>query len=241
MVAPLEALTDPALSEPERRVLLVLFSFRNKSTDIVFPGIDAIAERAGYADKTRISKLTNGLAKKGWLTKKRRGFTGGNEYTLMVPERAIQHLANLDSEANLEPAPKMDQEAKANLDSETNTNLDSEAKYKEQTIEQTIEHKAVTPSEVMSLYNEILGDLLPRSQILSDVRRKSIKARIGEDAKREFHDWWRTYFTVVAETPFLTGQGPPKPDTGRPWKANLEWLINQNNMAKVIEGNYENE
>ena len=117
LVAPLEALTDSLLSDPERRVLLALFSYRGKVTELVFPSLEALAERSNINDKTRVSKVTTSLAKKGWLTKKKKGFTGCNQYTMCMPER----LTNLDSETNLA--------LETNLDADTNSNLAPETKY----------------------------------------------------------------------------------------------------------------
>ena len=117
LVAPLEALTDSLLSDPERRVLLALFSYRGKVTELVFPSLDALSERSNINDKTRISKITTSLAKKGWLTKKKKGFTGCNQYTMCMPER----LTNLDSDAKLVLDTK--------LDADTKPNLDLDAKY----------------------------------------------------------------------------------------------------------------
>lgn len=132
LVAPIEVLTDDRLTDPERRVLLALFSFRGKNTNTVWPGLAAIAKRALINDATRVSKLTTSLAQKGWLTKKKRGFTGCNEYTLIVPE--------VDAcEPNLDCGAKLGWDTNSNLDSDTNSNLDCGAKYKEQTKEQTIE------------------------------------------------------------------------------------------------------
>jgi len=117
LIAPLDALTDPMLSDPERRVLLALFSYRGKVTELVFPSLEALAERSNINDKTRVSKVTTSLAKKGWLTKKKKGFTGCNQYTMCMPER----LTNLDSETNLA--------LETNLDADTNSNLAPETKY----------------------------------------------------------------------------------------------------------------
>lgn len=145
LIAPLEALTDAMLTEPERRVLLALFSFRGKNTNTVWPSLETLSKRAIIKDKTRVSKLTKSLVTKGWLTKKRRGFTGGNVYTLMFPARlesgAQSDPSNLDSDTNLDTDAKLDADANSNLDSDTNSNLDSAAKNKEQTIEHTNEHK----------------------------------------------------------------------------------------------------
>ena len=91
LIAPLEALTDSLLSDPERRVLLALFSYRGKVTELVFPSLEALSERSNISDKTRVSKITTSLAKKGWLTKKKKGFTGCNQYTMCMPERLTKY------------------------------------------------------------------------------------------------------------------------------------------------------
>ena len=143
LIAPLEALLDPRLSAPERHVLLALYSFRGKNTNTVWPKLETLANRANLKDQTRVSKITRSLASKGWLTKKKRGFTGGNEYTLTVPVEAqgslVEASSNLDSDTKLDGKTILDSNTKSNLDSGTKSNLDSDAKNKEQTIDQTIE------------------------------------------------------------------------------------------------------
>ena len=140
LIAPLEALTDSRLTDPERRVILALYSFRGKSTDNnVWPSIQSIALRANVNDQTWVSKLTKGLEKKGWLTKKRRGFTGGNIYSLTIPAAANNQLSNLDPQPNLGPQSNLDPDALSKLDGEPKSNLDPQPKYKEQTNEQTSE------------------------------------------------------------------------------------------------------
>lgn len=124
LVAPIEVLLDRRLTDSERRVLLALFSFRGKNTDIVWPSIKVIAERANINDFRRVSRLTKSLAEKGWLTKGRRGFTGGNKYSLCVPD--IED-SNLVKDTNFE------------LAESTNTNLAESTMYREQTTEQTTE------------------------------------------------------------------------------------------------------
>lgn len=177
LIAPLEALTDPLLTDPERRVLLSLFSFRGKDTNTVWPSITAIAERANIADQTRVSKLTASLASKGWLTKRKKGFTGCNEYKLEVPSR-LDETPNLDSDAKLEAA------TNSNLDSQTNSNLDSDAKCKEQTNEQTNEQKKHIALEqqfksIMASYPKREGSNSPTKAFAS------FKSRLAEGCKIE--------------------------------------------------------
>ena len=87
LVAPLEALTDPELTDQERRVLLALFSFRGKVSENVWPSRAKLGERANIKDLASIGKRTTSLSKKGWLTKFKKGFSGHITYTLCFPER----------------------------------------------------------------------------------------------------------------------------------------------------------
>lgn len=94
LIAPIEVLTDTRLGDQERRILLALFSFRDKTTDTVWPSLEALAERAGFRDPTQVSKVTRSLADKGWLEKRKRGFSGGNAYSLKVPEGVDEEIEN---------------------------------------------------------------------------------------------------------------------------------------------------
>ena len=52
--------------------------------------------------------------------------------------------------------------------------------------------------------------------------------------------WFRTLFTAVSESEFLTGKVPPRNPGQSPWKADLEWLLRPQNFRKVIEEKYWN-
>lgn len=186
LVAPLEALTDPLLTDPERRVLLALFSFRSRGCTTVWPSAAEIAGRANVKDVTWISKLTKGLCEKGWIEKKKRGFTGGNEYKFLNPDR----LSNLDSQSNLDldcqpnldSQSKMDPDTLSNLDPQSKSKLDQDSKYKEQTIEhtneQTITKKII--KKISPLDYSAWGE--PDQQIFNDwiALRKSKRAKITQ-------------------------------------------------------------
>ena len=87
LVAPLEALTDPELTDQERRVLLALFSYRGRLTENVWPTREQIGERANIKDLAAIGKRTTSLAEKGWLVKFKKGFSGHMTYTMQFPVR----------------------------------------------------------------------------------------------------------------------------------------------------------
>lgn len=69
---------------------------------------------------------------------------------------------------------------------------------------------------------------LPRVRQLTDKRRSQINSRL----KKYSFDDFKEVFAKAEQSDFLKGS------TG--WKANFDFLINEGNMVKVLEGNYEN-
>ncbi|MDD2729179.1 helix-turn-helix domain-containing protein [Malikia sp.] len=85
-LVPLEVIKDKRLTLWQVRVLVALFSFRNKNTDTVFPSRKAIAERSGM-HPSNISAATTELVGLGWLTKEGAGgFSKSSRYTITVPD-----------------------------------------------------------------------------------------------------------------------------------------------------------
>ena len=72
----------------------------------------------------------------------------------------------------------------------------------------------------------------PKLVKVSDNRKTSIAARFKEyDCDIEV---FKTLFTKAEQSDFLKGKND------RNWKANFDWLMNQSNMAKVLEDTYKN-
>ena len=96
--------------------------------------------------------------------------------------------------------------------------------------------------KIIDLYHEILPQLA-EVQVLNEKRKSQLKARwqqrVGRNGKRRCDslEFWEKYFRYVSTCPFLVGQGRATGD--RPvFFADLEWLTNASNFAKVIEGKY---
>lgn len=83
--------------------------------------------------------------------------------------------------------------------------------------------------EVVDLYNSICSSY-PTVQKMSERRKSAIKARLQDFTLEEI----KKAFTNAEESDFLKG----KNDRG--WRASFDWLMNENNLAKVLEGNYDN-
>lgn len=84
LVTPLAALLDDRLSYPERMVLLALYSYLGKAQK-VFPNRHQIGKRSGIKSIERVSVLTSSLVGYGWIEKKKKGWTGRNQYQLKIP------------------------------------------------------------------------------------------------------------------------------------------------------------
>jgi predicted phage replisome organizer len=112
-----------------------------------------------------------------------------------------------------------------------NTEIEIE-KEKEKDIELEIEgekSKKVDYELVARMYNDTCVSF-PRITTLSDARKKAIKARLN---KYSLEDLQRL-FTLAEASDFLKG------DNKRNWSANFDWLIKDSNIAKVLDGNYNN-
>lgn len=82
---------------------------------------------------------------------------------------------------------------------------------------------------VARMYNDTCVSF-PRVTTLSDARKKAIKARLN---KYSLEDLQRV-FDLAEASDFLKG------DNARNWSANFDWLLKDTNIAKVLDGNYNN-
>ena len=82
---------------------------------------------------------------------------------------------------------------------------------------------------IKDIYNEICVSF-PRLTVLSDRRKQAIKARL----KTYTVDDFKLLFEKAEASDFLKGSN------NRDWQASFDWLIKDANMAKVLDGNYDN-
>lgn len=89
-------------------------------------------------------------------------------------------------------------------------------------------HKEKTDyQQIVDLFNSICTSL-PSVRSLSDARKKAIKARLTTYTVDDF----RQCFENAESSSFLKG------GNNRNWTATFDWLIKDQNMAKVLDGNY---
>ena len=81
---------------------------------------------------------------------------------------------------------------------------------------------------VVELFNSICVSL-PKISALTEKRKKSINARLKHYSMEQIEE----VFFLAESSDFLKG-------VNGKWKATFDWLINENNFVKVLEGNYNN-
>ena len=87
--------------------------------------------------------------------------------------------------------------------------------------------------KIADLYNQILPELSAIFKI-NDARRKKLSATWKSDKRFQSLEFWEKYFNKVR-----TVDGYMTKTPNWEWTANFDWLINQNNVIKVIEGQHE--
>ena len=129
---------------------------------------------------------------------------------------------------------KIEQEKKLLLTGQTSGQMSGQNSLEieiEKEIEIEIEterEKRVNYQLVADMYNDTCVSF-PKVTKLSDKRKKAIKARLKTYSMDDF----KTLFQKAEGSSFLKGAN------GRNWSANFDWLIEDGNMAKVLDGNYD--
>jgi hypothetical protein len=91
--------------------------------------------------------------------------------------------------------------------------------------------KHVPFQAVVDLFNELLPEL-PPVQLVTEERKKAMKARWNTSEKTQNLDWWKEFFSHIRQSDFLMGK---KVDD---FNATFDWIMKKSNFVKIIEGNY---
>jgi len=91
---------------------------------------------------------------------------------------------------------------------------------------------------IVDLFNRLLSPSLPAVILISEARKKQLRARWNQSEVHQSLDFWTDYFASVAKSDFLMGRLSGKPGS-TPFRATFDWLIAPSNFVKVVEGNYD--
>lgn len=94
--------------------------------------------------------------------------------------------------------------------------------------EEEIERDKIDYKGIVATFNSVCVSF-PSVRALSDARKKAIKARLNNYSVEDFG----TLFEKAEASSFLKGKNSNN------WSATFDWLIKDANMAKVLDGNYD--
>lgn len=119
------------------------------------------------------------------------------------------------------------------------SNVTSEQKKTKDTVTLPLIHEtedeAVTLKKIIDMWNDRLAPLgFPSVLKNTPSRDKALKARTGMSEERKSPAWWENLFEHIAASDFLRTSAKEQN-----WLT-LDWLLNENNLVKVLEGKYDN-
>lgn len=90
------------------------------------------------------------------------------------------------------------------------------------------EHENIDYQTLVDVFNRKFVGKLPEVTVITEKRKKAIKARITEHGKQAVIQ----VFNNVLESNFLLGHND------RNWKCDFDWIFRPTNFVKILEGNY---
>lgn len=115
-----------------------------------------------------------------------------------------------------------------NIDIDITIEKEKDKREKENVTDESPSDSA-TPQQIVELYNSICKSF-PSVRTLSEARKKTLRARL----KTYTLDDFKELFERAEASSFLKG------GNNRNWVATFDWLIKDANMAKVLDGNFDN-
>ena len=141
---------------------------------------------------------------------------------LMRKSRAKKALENNDGNNVTKTLPEPSNNVDTEIENRDKENRDKEIENREK--------KSIDYVGIANAYKEICTSF-PQIRHLSDARKKTVKARINAGYTQED---FITLFKKAQQSDFLKGKN------NRKWQADFDWLIKDANMAKVLDGKYDN-
>ena len=121
-------------------------------------------------------------------------------------------------------------ESRWKKDKNASSNASSNAQAMGNHKPQTINHKPLNYKTIMEVWNRIV----PTSHIqqMNDTRKNLFRSRFKSYFKESYEEW-ENFLSRISKISFLWGSND------REWKADFNWVLNENNLLKILEGKYE--
>lgn len=227
-------LRDLNLSLRAKGLLSVMYSLPD-DWDYSIKGLAAICQEGEKAIRTILKELEE----TGYLVRTRTHNADGHFDGIIydIFEQPNQNVAESEENQGFEPCAQKGHVEERHVDdavveqgTQLNTNILNKDLTNRERVEREPEDSSAQAKELIDEYNSICGWKLPKAIHVTEKRKKAIKARLKTYSREEIIK----VFSLANESNFLCG------DNDRGWKADIDWLLNENNMIKVLEGRYTN-
>lgn len=228
-------LRDLNLSLRAKGLLSVMYSLPD-DWDYSIKGLAAISQEGEKAIRTILKELEE----RGYLVRTRTHNADGHFDGIIydIFEQPNQNVAENEENQGFEPSAQKGHVEERHVDdavveegTQLNTKLINNTKLtNKESEEKEPEDSTTQAKELIDEYNSICGEKLPKAIQITAKRKRAIKARLKTYSREEIIK----VFSLANESNFLCG------DNDRGWKADIDWLLNENNMIKVLEGRYTN-
>jgi hypothetical protein len=167
--------------------------------------------------------------------------TGAEQVSVQVQSRILDTTIERDIESERDKLPTTPLPPIGGTGEEGEEAVDQQQLDQSRAVNDDHPEKPVPPNcphqKIIDLYHKILCPQLPRVKRWTESRGRHLKARWNETDESQTIEWWEEYFKTVKKCPWLMGEVEPS-SGGKRFMADIDWLINQTNMAKVLEGKY---
>ena len=173
------------------------------------------------ASKPTIIKALKSLVEMGYILRSENFINGVQFNTYKVNLQVVKKLYSIGKETLPPPS-------KETLLTTSKETLPNNKTLDNKSLNNKDKKKRGTYQRIADMYNEICISF-PRTRSLSAARKKAIGARLKTYTETDF----RILFEKAEASDFLKGKNT------REWRATFDWLIQDANMAKVLDGNYD--
>lgn len=182
---------------------------------------DSLAERWRWS-RGKVVRFLDELQKDGYIVQQK------NRLTTLISvsnfdfyQQAVQQIDQQIDQQIVQPYIKKNK--KNNIISPYNPPEGDLGEFGKSKKEEDINYQGVA-----DYFNKTFEGKLSKVEVLSDGRKKDIKARISSYGKESI----AKVFQNILQSSFLLG------DNDRNWKANFDWIFKASNFVKIMEGNY---
>lgn len=250
-------ITELGLSGTSLIIYALIYGFTQTDDQWFYGSVDYIRQWANVTDKTARTTINN-LVEKGYIDKK---FTNGvtcsyranlslvdsiiTKLSIKTPVNSTEVTSSIDKATSVNSSRdpgKNDSPSPVKITDNNNiynnkdNNIINNEKSSEPIEEEATEHNMKLPTTTIDLVEEVVNSYnsicksFPSLQKLTDKRKLAVKRILSSYSLDEV----RRAFEMAEESDFLSGRS--KNWTG----CGFDWIMNPNNIVKILEGNYKN-